>query len=242
MNTSSIIKFIKKELKNQQVTYHQLARYLNMTEAGVKKLFGREDISLSKLNSICQLLNLSVSDFLKKAENDDVDVFSFKPKDINFFLNNPHYFHFFMKLSYEQKTPKEIQTQYKLTAKTITTYLKKLEELGLIKRHPLDRIQTMGGIPLAIKTNGTELEKIKYNIAIKILSQMQKNMSPDLKGAGLYLSDAELTEFSTKIQNIIIEYSNKSRVNRKSKSESMKDFTFMSFLSPESMFDCIIEL
>lgn len=242
MNTSSMIKFIKKELKNQQVTYQQLSSHLGMTEAGVKKLFSREDISLSKLNSICQLLNLSISEFLKKAENDDVDVFSFKQKDINFFLANTHYFHFFMKLSYEQKTPKEIQVQYKLSTKTITIYLKKLEELGLIKRHPFDRVQTIGGIPLAIKTTGTDLEKIKYNIAIKILSQMQKSVSPDLKGAGLYLSDTELSDFTSKIQNTIIEYSNKSRTNRKNKSDSMKDFTFMSFLNADSMFDNIIEL
>ncbi|NOT80276.1 MAG: hypothetical protein HOP07_14875 [Bacteriovoracaceae bacterium] len=120
-----------------------------------------------------------------------------------------------MKLAYEQSSPKKIQEEFNLSNKSLMLYLKKLEDLGLIKRHPHDRTQILGGIPLAIKTTGTDLEKIKYDIALEILARMKKRVDPNLKGAGLFLSNEQVQVFEEKILSIILEYSEKSRSNRK---------------------------
>lgn len=242
MNTKSLVKVIKNELKSQGITYLEVAKYLKMSEAGVKKLLTKDDFSLSKLNSLSQLINIPVIEILKMAERDEVDVYSFDPKSIQFFLRHPQYFHFFMKLAYEQKTPKEIQEHYNLSSKSLMLYLKKLEELNLIKRHPHDRTQILGGIPLAIKTIGTDLEKIKYDIALDILEKMKKRVDPKLRGAGLYLSDEDRENFEEKILSVILEYSGKSRTNRKIQKSKFKEYTFMSFLNSESMFNHIIEI
>lgn len=242
MNTSSVIRVIKSELKLQGITYLEVAKYLKMSEAGVKKLFGKDDLSLSKLNSLSQVINISVAEILKRAESDEVDVFSFDPKDIQFFLRQPHYFHFFMKLAYEQRSPKEIQEAYGLSNKSLMLYLKKLEELGFIKRHPYDRTQILGGIPLAIKTIGTDLEKIKYDIALTVLEKMKKRADSHLRGAGLFLSTDEVQDFEEKVLATILDYSEKSRSNRKRDKGKFTEYTFMSFLNSESMFNHIIEI
>lgn len=242
MNTLSIVKVIKNELKSQGITYLEVAKYLKMSEAGVKKLLTKDDFSLSKLNSLSQLINTPIIEILKMAERDEVDVFNFDPKSIQFFLRHPQYFHFFMKLAYEQRTPKEIQENYNLSSKSLMLYLKKLEELNLIIRHPYDRTQILGGIPLAIKTIGTDLEKIKYDIALDILERMKKRVDPNLKGACLYLSDEDRESFEEKILAVILEYSGKSRSNRKNQRSKFKEYTFMSFLNSESMFNHILEI
>lgn len=242
MNTSSLIKVIKSELKVQGITYLEVARYLKISEAGVKKLFGKDDLTLSKLNSLSQIINIPVMEIMKRAESDEVDVFRFDQKDIQFFLRSPQYFHFFMKLAYEQSTPKKIQEEFNLSNKSLMLYLKKLEDLGLIKRHPHDRTQILGGIPLAIKTTGTDLEKIKYDIALGILERMKKRVDPNLKGAGLFLSNEQVQDFEEKILSIILEYSEKSRSNRKRDKAKSKEYTFMSFLNSESMFNQITEI
>ncbi|NOT80275.1 MAG: helix-turn-helix transcriptional regulator [Bacteriovoracaceae bacterium] len=85
MNTSSLIKVIKNELKLQGITYLEVAKYLKISEAGVKKLFGKDDLTLSKLTSLSQIINIPVMEIMKRAESDEVDVFSFDQKDIQFF-------------------------------------------------------------------------------------------------------------------------------------------------------------
>jgi hypothetical protein len=242
MNTSSIIKVIKSELKTQGITYLQVAKHLKISEAGVKKLFGKDDLTLSKLNSLSQIINTPVMEVLKRAESDEVDIFTFDQKDIQFFLRSPHYFHFFMKLAYEQSSPKKIQEEFNLSNKSLMLYLKKLEDMGLIKRHPHDRTQILGGIPLAIKTTVTDLERIKYDIALGILERMKKRIDPNLKGAGLFLSAEEVQDFVEKVFSVVLEYSEKSRSNRRKKKIKFQEYTFMSFLNPESMFNQIIEM
>ena len=243
MNTDKIITVIKTELRKNKITYKQVATRLRMTEAGVKKLLTKDDISLKKLESICDLMNMPLVDVLKSAENENVDAVQFNDKQVQYFLIRPHFFHFFMKLAYEQKTPIEIQNEFRLTSKSISMYLKKLEELNLIRRHPHDHNQIVGGIPLALITKGTELENFKFDITLKLLNELKQNSDPTLKGAGFYLSSEQREIFTSKVESTIIEFSALSRANRKKSAKSnFADCTFMSFVANSSMFSQVIEL
>lgn len=242
MSSAKIIQIIKRDLKTKGITYKEIAAFLKMTEAGVKKLLSKDDISFNKLKLICDLLQVSTQDLLNSVDESETETHTFNEKQVNFFLNNQHYFHFFMKLAYEQKNPKRIQDEYKLSTKSINQYLKKLEELGLIKRHPFDRMQIVGGIPLAVKTKDTELELLKYDIVFDRLKMMREKRSNALSGAGLFLTESEKEHFLERILNTVIEFSSTSRTNRKKQNKMAAEFTFMSFLNEGSMFHKIMEL
>ena len=92
-----------------------------------------------------------------------------------------HFFHFYMKLAYEQKTPIEIQAEYNLSIKSLNLYLKKLEDLGLIRRHPRDRAQIIGGTPLRVNTSKTELEDIKFDITLKLLNHVRTSNEDNVR-------------------------------------------------------------
>ena len=243
MNTSKVITVVKLELKKNKITYKQVAARLKITEAGVKKLFNKDDIGLKKLEVICDVLNMSLLEILKIAENENVDAVKFNELQVNYFLTKPHFFHFFMKLAYEQKSPRVIQDEFKLSAKSLMLYLKKLEELDLIKCHPNDHTQIMGGIPLALNTKGTELEKFKYDIALGLLKEMKTNMDSKLNGACFYLSHEQQVEFLEKLQAVVLDYSALSRAHRKKANDGKyKDCTFISYVVDNSMFNRIIEI
>ena len=176
------------------------------------------------------------------AQDNDVESRTFSDKQIKIFLSHQHYFHFYMKLAYEQKKPQIIQSEYNLSTKSLSLYLKKLEELNLIQRHPYDRLHIIGGIPLAIKTTGTELELMKYDIAIEQLKILKDKKSDDLSGAGLFLTDIEKEDLQEKILQTIIEFSGISRTNRKKDNQLAKEYNFMSFINNGSMFHKIIEI
>lgn len=241
MSTLKIIQTIKRDLKSKGITYKDIALYLKMTEAGVKKLLSKDDISFNKLKLLCDLLQISPNDLLNAVDESETETHTFSEKQVKFFLSNQHYFHFFMKLAYEQKNPRVIQAEYKLSAKSLNIYLKKLEELGLIKRHPFDRMQIVGGIPLAVKTKGTELEFLKYEIVFDQLQMMKEKKSDALSGAGLFLTDSEKEQFLEKILGLVIDFSTTSRSNRKKENQLAKEYCFMFFINDGSMFHKITE-
>lgn len=242
MSPLKVIQTIKKELKAKGITYKDIALYLKITEAGVKKLLSKDDISFNKLKLLCDLLQITPNELLNAVDKSDTETHTFTNKQIRFFLANQNYFHFFMKLAYEQKNPKIIQAEYKLSSKSLNGYLKKLEELELVKRHPFDRMQIVGGIPLAVKTKGTDLEFLKYEIALDQLMKMKEKKNDALSGAGFFLTDSEKEEFLQKLLALVIDFSTKSRSNRKKQNLLAKEFSFMYFLNDGSMFHKIFEL
>lgn len=63
---SLLVQALKKELKLQNKTYQDVAKYLEMSEASIKRLFANEDMSLSRVEAICRMLNIQLSDLLQQ--------------------------------------------------------------------------------------------------------------------------------------------------------------------------------
>ncbi|MFD2231130.1 helix-turn-helix domain-containing protein [Alkalimarinus sediminis] len=68
--TSSIVTTLKRELKAHGLTYKDVSKALNIAESSVKRLFADKDFSLKRLDQICQLMNMEISDLLQKMEQD----------------------------------------------------------------------------------------------------------------------------------------------------------------------------
>jgi DNA-binding Xre family transcriptional regulator len=52
------------------MTYLDVANHLDLTEASVKRLFSQEDISLRRLDSICQMLEIDLSHLTRTNDTD----------------------------------------------------------------------------------------------------------------------------------------------------------------------------
>lgn len=63
--TSALIKTLKKELKANGLTYADVAKHLALTQASIKRLFSEENISLARLDQICLMMNIEISDLVK---------------------------------------------------------------------------------------------------------------------------------------------------------------------------------
>ena len=60
--TTALIDTLKKALKTHQLTYADIARQLSMSEANIKRLFASQRFSLQRLEEICQLMQMELSD------------------------------------------------------------------------------------------------------------------------------------------------------------------------------------
>ena len=56
---------LKRTLKQQGITYATLARHLGLSESSVKRLFSRRSFSLRRLERICNLAGLEISDLVE---------------------------------------------------------------------------------------------------------------------------------------------------------------------------------
>ena len=63
-----IIDTLKLELRAQGINYRQLAEKLDLSESTIKHMFSSRNFSLKRLDKICELLGLEVSDLVNKYE------------------------------------------------------------------------------------------------------------------------------------------------------------------------------
>ena len=64
--TSAIVDALKQALKEQNITYQKIARHLELSEASVKRLFSEKQFSLKRLDQICELIGIEISDLLRR--------------------------------------------------------------------------------------------------------------------------------------------------------------------------------
>ena len=68
--TRSLIDTLKRELRKQRITYKQVSEALDLSETSVKRLFSQENFSVKRLEKVCELLHMNISDLVHLMERD----------------------------------------------------------------------------------------------------------------------------------------------------------------------------
>ncbi len=66
--TEALIDTLKQALKNHRMTYAEVAQKLDMSEANVKRLFASKRFTLDRLEDVCRLIQLELSDLFQLYE------------------------------------------------------------------------------------------------------------------------------------------------------------------------------
>ena len=70
--TRSLIDTLKLELRKQRITYKQVSEILDLSETSVKRLFSEEAFSIKRLEKVCALLHLDISDLVHLIDRKSV--------------------------------------------------------------------------------------------------------------------------------------------------------------------------
>lgn len=62
-----LIETLKRELRTSRITYADIAHELQLSESSIKRLFSDGDMSLSRLETICTLIDIDISQLAAKA-------------------------------------------------------------------------------------------------------------------------------------------------------------------------------
>lgn len=122
---------IKDLLKQKKMTYEDVAKELNCSVPTIKRILGDEELTLSRLLELCDILDVTLTDLemLTKTATDKVERFS-EEQQI-FLAKNKNFLAYLVRLF--EETPEQIAEKYKLTQKSTDKYLLGLEKNGLVK-------------------------------------------------------------------------------------------------------------
>jgi DNA-binding Xre family transcriptional regulator len=68
-----IMMSLKRIMKSRQITYAELGRRIQLSEASMKRIFSRATLSLGRLEQICQALDVSIQEVVRLAAEQPTD-------------------------------------------------------------------------------------------------------------------------------------------------------------------------
>ncbi len=138
--TPALIDILKQSLKTHRLTYADIASRLEMSEANVKRMFAKKRFSLHRIEQICELMQMEMSDLfvLYEASRQRVNALTEQQEQelvgdeklllVAVSVRN--------QLSFEQ-----IVEHYQISATECIQYLAKLDRLKIIDLLPDNRIK-----------------------------------------------------------------------------------------------------
>ena len=123
---------IKLALRHQGLHYSDVAERLDVSEVTVKRMLNSDDISLSRLYELADIVDLDISQLLADTVEKSKPHTYFTKEQDKAFAKEPHLASFLIELMFYEKSPEQIAAENNLTELSLYRYLRKLELLELI--------------------------------------------------------------------------------------------------------------
>jgi AcrR family transcriptional regulator len=139
---TQIVTELKRALRASGHTYAHVARKLDLSVASVKRLFSQEDLSLERIDAICELIGLGLIEILDRARErmtPDNQLTHAQESEIVSDLRL-----LFMTWLVLIRTPfEEIIQTYRFTEREALKYLIRLDRLKVIELQPGNRVRLL---------------------------------------------------------------------------------------------------
>ena len=143
MTTSAgLVDVLKRELKSRGITYRQVARKLNLSEASVKRMFSRRDFTLKRLDQMCQLTQGEFSDLAQTLAREEQLVSRLTREQEKEIASNIKLF-LVAVCVLNHVDPDQIVALYDLSKAECIQLLLKLDRIGFIRLLPNNRIRLL---------------------------------------------------------------------------------------------------
>ena len=133
--TSSLLNALKQQMRARQVTYKAAAEALELSEASVKRLFSEENISLTRLERLCELAGISMSELVALAESQRQSTGQLTVEQEQAIVDNPKLLLVGVCLI-NQYTFEEILSKYRMDEPELIQLFVQLDRLNIIELLP----------------------------------------------------------------------------------------------------------
>jgi len=148
-----LLAVLKQQLKRQGITYRKLANELGLTESAIKQMFAADNMSLKRMDAICEILNLDISDLVEISESQENKIELLSVAQEAILIGDPK----LLLVAYcivNHWSFEEIISHYELTEPECIAQLVKLDKMNLIELLPGNRIKALIAPNFAWQPNG----------------------------------------------------------------------------------------
>jgi transcriptional regulator with XRE-family HTH domain len=138
--TDALVMALKQVLKSRGITYAKLARRLGMSEASIKRVFANQRFTLDRLDKICGLLGIEISDLAKMVEHEAERVTQLTLEQEREIAADPKLMLVAVH-ALNHWTQKEITERYTISKTECIRILARLDRLRIIELLPNNRIR-----------------------------------------------------------------------------------------------------
>ena len=151
--TRELIKTLKLALKAQGKTYADVAVTLGLTEASVKRLFSQQSFSLSRLDQICHLLDMEITDLVQLMNEQQQRLQQLTVEQEKEITGNVT-LTLVAVCVLNRWTMDEILSYYRISETECVQHLAKLDRLKVIELLPKNRIRLLVAPNFSWRENG----------------------------------------------------------------------------------------
>lgn len=227
----NLIESLKVALKTKGVTYKKLAEKLNLSEASVKRMFSRKEMSLHRLGQVCETAGIKLADLVKTADaSHGLSHHVYTEEQEQAFVKNPSLLALLNHIL-NGETPKKIKDQHKLSWNKVRQLLKQLENLGFLEVHPKDKIKLLIPPKVQWRKDGP-LQKNLLPLALREFINSNFSSKSELKKfVNIRLSEPSVRRFQTQIDELVTEINRVSRIEQ-SVSSKLEDIGVLCAIRP----------
>lgn len=137
---AGLLATLKRELKSQGITYADVAVQLGLSESSVKRMFSEAKLSLERLESLCQVVGMELSDLVQRMTDERKRLEMLTEEQEREVAEDPRLL-LVAVCALNRWTFEEIIATYALDEHECIRHLAKLDRLKLLELLPLNRFR-----------------------------------------------------------------------------------------------------
>lgn len=164
-----IVAELKRVLKEHHITYTVVAKRLELSLASVKRLFSTGDFSLERIDVICELAGMEMSDLLERMSERSAPINKLTVAQEQEVISDPKLF-LVTWLVFNRTKFDDIVKSYTLTEREVQRYLIKLDRLNIIELQPFNRVKLLVSRHFSWRAGGPVQRYIHQKLLKEFLS------------------------------------------------------------------------
>jgi AcrR family transcriptional regulator len=191
---------LKRVLKEHRIGYAAVATRLGLSLASVKRLFSAGDFSLERLDAICELAGLELSDVLERMSERTEPVDKLTADQEREVVSDPKLF-LVTWLVFNRTRFEEILKGYTLTEREVLRCLLRLDRLKIIELQPQNRVRLLVNRHFSWRAGGPVQKFIHQKLLKEFLSSHFTNDCDEFFFHGGAVSALALAQLKRALQH-----------------------------------------
>lgn len=202
---TSIVQAVRAALRQRRMTYRELAGAIGVSEPTIKRDLSRGDFSLSRLDRICDVLELSLADLAQSQAIGSTLLTQLSEQQERALVRDPRLLVVTYLVVNDWKWS-EITSTFQLDDNALISVLLRLDELGIVDYRPPHRIRKLTARNFAWRKDGPVHEFFLTRVAPEFLRSHFDAPTDELRFIGGLLSETSLTQMKAAVGRLAQEF------------------------------------